>query len=292
MKRATAGITATVLAALVGLVPAGALGQCCGDCNDDGGVTVDEVLSVVNRALTGCSDDGICSTGGCPGELAACQSDLATCRAQAGGQLLASGQTTSYVLNDDGAIKAGAALSYTDNGDGTITDNNTGLMWEKKVMLDFTQNRDNPHDADNCYQWSGYCDDSDEECGTCLDCSICKNCSVSDATVYQWVAELNAANFAGHNDWRIPNVRELQSILDYGHFSPIVAPAFNGASCGTSCTDMTSPACSCTQGESYWSSTTSAYDAIDAWSVSFYDGSNLDDWKSNCNHVRAVRGGL
>ena len=32
----------------------------------------------------------------------------------------------------DGDIQAGATLSYTDNGDGTITDNNTGLMWEKK----------------------------------------------------------------------------------------------------------------------------------------------------------------
>ncbi len=30
-------------------------------------------------------------------------------------------------------VQAGATLSYTDNGDGTITDNNTGLMWEKKT---------------------------------------------------------------------------------------------------------------------------------------------------------------
>ena len=34
----------------------------------------------------------------------------------------------------DGDIRAGRALSYTDNGDGTITDNNTGLMWEKKSL--------------------------------------------------------------------------------------------------------------------------------------------------------------
>src|SRR2546430_848035 len=49
----------------------------------------------------------------------------------------ATGQTTSsprppYHAGDDGDIQAGATLSYTDNGDGTITDNNTCLMWGKK----------------------------------------------------------------------------------------------------------------------------------------------------------------
>jgi hypothetical protein len=62
----------------------------------------------------------------------------------------ATGQTASYAAGDDGAIKAGAPLSYTDNGDGTITDNNTKLMWEKK---------DNAsgglHNWNNYYPWSG-----------------------------------------------------------------------------------------------------------------------------------------
>ncbi len=54
----------------------------------------------------------------------------------------ATGQTTCWNsagtviacagTGQDGDIRAGATLSYTDNGDGTITDNNTGLMWEKK----------------------------------------------------------------------------------------------------------------------------------------------------------------
>ncbi len=29
----------------------------------------------------------------------------------------------------------GRALSYADNGDGTYTENNTGLMWKKKMIL-------------------------------------------------------------------------------------------------------------------------------------------------------------
>ena len=50
---------------------------------------------------------------------------------------------------DDGAVQAGAPLSFTDNGDGTITDNNTHLMWEKKG------DGGGLHDKDNTYSWSG-----------------------------------------------------------------------------------------------------------------------------------------
>src|SRR5213592_3841329 len=50
----------------------------------------------------------------------------------------ATGQTTSsprppYHAGDDGDIQAGATLSYTDNGDGTITDNNTCLVWRRRA---------------------------------------------------------------------------------------------------------------------------------------------------------------
>ena len=74
----------------------------------------------------------------------------------------ASGQTTAFsadkndgiaepvAVPDDGTVQAGADLSYTDNGDGTITDNNTGLMWEKK-----SDDGDLLHDKDNSYYWSG-----------------------------------------------------------------------------------------------------------------------------------------
>ncbi|MEJ2746285.1 MAG: hypothetical protein P8123_11480, partial [bacterium] len=48
-----------------------------------------------------------------------------------GGGLLQTGQTTSYVTGDDGYYEKGAAFSYTDNGDGTVTDDVTSLMWAK-----------------------------------------------------------------------------------------------------------------------------------------------------------------
>src|SRR5713226_3197712 len=59
----------------------------------------------------------------------------------------ATGQTTCWDANDvvipcagtgeDGDIRAGAPLAYADNGDGTITDLNTGLMWEKQTSDDY-----------------------------------------------------------------------------------------------------------------------------------------------------------
>src|SRR5207244_11210691 len=111
-------------------------------------------------------------------------------------------------------LQKGAPLSYTDNGDGTITDNNTGLMWEKLSM------DGSVHDVSNTYTWAN--------------------------AFAQHVATLNGTSFAGHTDWRVPNVKELQNIV------PAVSPAFNN-NCTSGCTVLT---CSCTASSGYWSSTT------------------------------------
>ena len=55
---------------LILLAARGAFGQCCGDCSGDGAVTVDEILTTVNHALTSCSDDGIPSMATCPSDVA------------------------------------------------------------------------------------------------------------------------------------------------------------------------------------------------------------------------------
>ena len=109
---------------------------------------------------------------------------------------------TGATVRDDGFVRAGGALSYQDNGDGTITDLNTGLMWEKKSLLDGSD-----HDVGLEFPWS----------------------SPTLATVWDWVDALNATAFAGYTDWRLPNVKELQSIIDYGRANqsnPAVDPAF------------------------------------------------------------------
>ena len=101
---------------------------------------------------------------------------------------------------------------FHDNGDGSITDYATGLMW--------TQND------------GGY------------------GMSWPDALIYA-----KNAVIAGHNDWRLPNAKELQSILDYGRApsvtaSPAIDPIFN-------CTQITDEGGNINY-PSYWSGTTHA----------------------------------
>ena len=53
-----------------------------------------------------------------------------------------------------GIPRALSGTRLVDNGDGTVSDTQTGLMWEKKDALDETVDYSNPHDADNTYEWS------------------------------------------------------------------------------------------------------------------------------------------
>ena len=174
-------------------------------------------------------------------------------------------------------------------------------MWEKKIELDNTANAGNLNDADNRYAWWGICTgDGVTNCGTDADCSgpggTCNAGSPSGLfvgqTIFQQVATLNAANFGGHNDWRVPNIKELQSIVDFGQFSPALDSAFHGASCGASCTDLTDPSCSCDAASYYWSSTSLEPNPFNAWGV-YSGGGNVGDLgKTDGYVVRAVRGGL
>ncbi len=177
----------------------------------------------------------------------------------------ASGQTFQYtadktndfpvgpvVVADDGTVQAGATLSYQDNGNGTITDLNTGLMWEKK---DATFGL---HGQFLLRHWSGN--------------------GIGNLTIWDWLDDVNAeggTGFAGHNDWRIPNVKELQSIVDYGVSNPSIDSLFAN-------TEPLFP---------YWLSSTIDLAPTFAWFVSFADGHVDGGSKSDANSVRAVRGG-
>jgi hypothetical protein len=216
-------------------------------------------------------------------------------------RLPATGQISTLTAGDDGSVRAGAPLSYVDNGDGTITDRTTGLMWEKKVKLDGKKEPADLHDADNCYAWQGNCATGGAICGADADCGANGPCVTADCqtarpnglTIFKWVAQLNGAHFAGHHDWRVPNAKELQSIVNYNVVNPAVTPAFHGASCG-SCSSLADAACSCTQSNNYWSSTTYALPGIldGAWVVYFANGTVVFNVKTSTYFVRAVRGGM
>jgi hypothetical protein len=107
------------------------------------------------------------------------------------------------------------------------------------------------------------------------------------------IAGLNGSSFAGHTDWRAPTLQELQAIVDYADTTPpAVNVAFQGASCGVACTDITSAACSCTPSNGYWSASTYAPVPFAAWIVGFINGVVDVNGKPDAPlGVRAVRGG-
>jgi hypothetical protein len=214
-----------------------------------------------------CTTDGDCAGGSC-GKLAQAfrEGSIKEC-AGLDDAFPATGQNTCWDgaglviacagTGHDGEFQAGAALAYVDNGDGTITDLNTGLMWEK------LSDDGSIHDKDATYTWE-------------------------DAFASK-VAALNAGlGFAGYTDWRAPNLKELVSIINYETSSPAISSAFNDA-----CTPgRTIATCSCTQVGNYWPSTTRAQSPNRAWGVNLLDGGVTLFFKTDLLHVRAVRGGL
>jgi hypothetical protein len=201
---------------------------------------------------------------------AGCGFDISAC-VPPSSSVPATGQTTSYGPGSDGAVQAGAALAYTDNGDGTITDNNTDLMWEKK------SDDGSIHDWDNTYTWG----------------MSSPPYTMNGTMVMTFLDTLNdvggggASCFAGHCDWRIPNRNELLSIVNIENLFPSVSPALNTA-CAPLCTVLT---CSCTQSNFYWSSSTYQADPTGAWAVSYGDSYVFANFKPSNFYVRAVRGG-
>jgi len=132
---------------------------------------------------------------------------------------------------------------YIDNGDGTVTDTLTGLTWMRCAVGQ---------------TWDGK---------TCL----------GEARAYTWEEAMELRNtFAGHDDWRLPDIEEMQTIIDKSQGMPaidtselphIMRPEFN-----------------------FWSSSPYALYSVCAWLVDFYYGSVSFYNKSYNFDVRLVRG--
>ena len=113
------------------------------------------------------------------------------------------------------------AASYTDNGDSTVTDNVTGLMWEQNTV----------GNKDNTYTWK-------------------------DALAY-----CEELILGGHDNWRLPNPKEFERLVDLESSSPAVDTTYfpntnnalywTGTTC-SGCHKMKAFAIDCTDGELYY----------------------------------------
>jgi len=215
-------------------------------------------LTTCNSDLSTCEGDLVTTSA----DLVSCDSDLNECLI-AGGRIPKTGQTscsdTAGVTipcagsGYDGQFQAGDSPNFVDNGNGTITDYVTGLMWEK------LGDNGGLHDKDNTYAG--------------LPAAFAK------------ATAANTAVFAGHTDWRVPNLRELESIPNYENYNPAVPPIFHSA-CTTGCSPVT---CSCTKNNIYYTSTTYiGYDPA-CWKINMTDGDIYAGDKVDTHYVRLVR---
>jgi hypothetical protein len=164
------------------------------------------------------------------------------------------GQTASSSPGDDGDLEKGVAWPdprFTDNEDGTVTDKLTGLIWLKNA---------------NCFgskPWAQALSDANGLANG--------SCGLTDGS--------------SAGDWRLPNLRELQSLVHYGVYNPAVP---NTAGTGK----WTGEPFSGVQLRSYWSSTTVAANPYNGWCVFLGNGlvqSSYD--KRTARWVWPVRGG-
>ncbi len=124
-----------------------------------------------------------------------------------------------------------------------VRDNVTALVWEVKT------DDGSIHDKDNSYNWYGAQD--------------------------VFIATLNGQNFGGHNDWRLPTVKELSSIVNRDWHDPAINTTFF-------------PNTRCSY---YWSSTTVIGWSSLAWVADFCNGYNGGCYELDYFYLRAVRGG-
>jgi len=129
-----------------------------------------------------------------------------------------------------------ADQQFIDNGDGTISDLSTGLMWAK--------------DGNG------------------------PGCNNGETLVWEDAVDFaEALEFAGYDDWYLPEIKELETIVDYS----AVEPAINATYFPN------------TQSDGYWSSTTYVAYPGAAWYVHFGDGFVDFVVKTYTYYVRCVR---
>ncbi len=168
-----------------------------------------------------------------------------------------------FNTGEDGCWQSGVTLPdprFAENGDGTVTDNLTGLIWLKDA---------------NCIatNYSGF--DSDGGSG---------DGRVTWQHALDFVKGMNDGTYSlcgmSHTDWRLANINELNSLIDRTNWEPAlsIGHPFNNITIAF--------------GTYYWSSTSIEYIVNNLAWVVFLDIGNLETKNKTENHyVWPIRGG-
>ncbi len=157
----------------------------------------------------------------------------------------------------DGELQAGAAWPqprFVANGDTTITDATTGLAWAPVGNVLAAR------------------DPGWENKGATFDGTVTWQHALD------YVAKLNAERYLGHDDWRLPNFRELGTLLNYGEAN---SAAWLNAQGFTRAQDM----------DWYWSSTSFPLNPVYVWVVDLRFGYVHRFNKAQHHFVWPVRAG-
>ncbi len=184
----------------------------------------------------------------------------------------------------DGHLQTGVKMSYTTfkyNNETCIKDNVTGLVWEKKT------NDGGLQDYKNSYTWY---DPNPKTNGGKIGKQNGGECTGSKCDTQAYIQALNNANYCGYSDWRMPNIEELNSIVDYGRYEvdPIIQPTINPIF-GDTYSRIKTGFNQWKEGE-YLSSTTFTRKKDKVWCIGFMLGEVQTCPKTyNAQRIRAVR---
>jgi hypothetical protein len=171
--------------------------------------------------------------------------------------LQSTGAYVPFAANDDGTVESGALLPYPrmrDNGNGTVTDTVTGLIWMKQ--------------ADCIHQdWSGAL--------AAVAALASGQCGLTDGST------------AGQ--WRMPNRKELQSLSDRAQNNHADYFSSNFVSANATINSQSPVFNNFVQFQYYWTSTTNASATDNAWTVFSCDFGVYTASKSNVSYSLAVR---
>jgi hypothetical protein len=171
-----------------------------------------------------------------------------------GGYFIGGTEACNLHPGQDGATLKGSVWPtprFTDNNNGTIDDNLTGLTWLKKT-----------------------------DCFTTVDNQTWAAALTSANSLKSGSCGLTDNSVAG--DWRVPNINELRSLIDIEHFGPALPIDVPGA-------PDASPFTGYYYRSTIWSST-SYNDPRFAWTLDIQSGSQSTSNKTSTGKIWLVKG--